>query len=665
MKQTKTILVAGALLATLGAGHFAHADIAVSLNNQPLATSAAPVQMNGRTLVPLRDIFEALGATVDWNPAAQTILARQNGTVIGLAINNRTASVNGRPVDLDQAATLIGGRTYVPLRFVAEATGAKVNWNPTLQTVSIVTATNPNGTSVPVNSYNPNPGGAPAPVNSYNPPPTVPTQQTIPATTNTNRLPDNSQVAGYRQISIPANSVIPVTLDQNLSSATTRVGSTFTASIKSVRLGDSEFPAGTKLQGIVTEAQSSEKNQPGVLDFEWNAAILPGGQTVPLRGQLTSLDTSSVTNQGGRLIAQGAKKDDRLKVIGIGAGAGYVLGRVLNSNSTVSTILGAAGGYLFSKSRDKKAQEATLAKNTTLGVELTDPVRYTDATDYARFRDPYLRDVNTRFNPDDYGYDQRASVRPTDNYDGYQVTNTLPTPAYDANGNAIYPDDNNVNLGVPATNLDNNGLNTTTDNRQVAGLRQISIPAGAVVPVTLNTALNSATARVGQQVTATVDSQKVGDSEFPAGTVLQGRVIEARKQDGDQPGVLDFDFSKAVLPSGENVALRGDLITLDDKAVQTTGGRIMAKSGGGNDRLKVIGIGTAAGYVLGRVLKKGGILPSLLGALGGYLYSTQNGDKPAEAVVPQGARIGVRLNQGVSYTDNNYYASRDNYLRLN
>ena len=662
MKTTKTILVAGALLATLGAGNFAHADIALSLNNQPLATSAAPVQMNGRTLVPLRDIFEALGATVDWNPAAQTILARQNGTVIGLAINNRTASVNGRPVDLDQAATLINGRTYVPLRFVAEATGARVNWNPTLQTVSILTATNPNGAPLPVNSYNPgNPGnGTSAPVNAYNPPPTVPTQQTIPATTNTNRLPDNSQVAGYRQISIPTGAVVPVTLDQNLSSSTTRVGSTFTASIKSVRLGDSEFPAGTKLQGIVTEAVPSQNNKPGVLDFEWNAAILPSGQTVPIRGQLTSLDTSSVTNQGGRLVAQGAKKDDRLKVIGIGAGAGYVLGRVLDTNSTVSTVLGAAGGYLFSKSRDRKAQEATLAKNTALGVEITDPVRYTDTTDYARFREPYLRDVNTRFNPDDYGYDQRASVRPTDNYDGYQVTNTLPTPVYGADGQAIYPNDN-ANLGAPV----NNTVPLTNGNTQVAGFRQISIPAGAVVPVTLNTALSSATARVGQQVTATVDSQKTGDSEFPAGTVLQGRVTEAQRQDGDNPGVLDFDFSNAVLPSGENVALRGNLITLDDKAVQTTGGRILAKSGGGNDRLKIIGIGTAAGYVLGRVLKKGGLLPSLLGALGGYLYSTQNGDKPAEAVVPQGARIGVRLDRGLSYTDNNYYAARDNYLRLN
>ncbi len=639
MKQTKNILIAGALLATAGFSGVAHADIAVQLNGQPLATSTAPVQMNGRTLVPLRDIFEALGAKVDWNPAAQTILATQGTTQIGLAINNKTASVNGSLVELDQAATLINGRTFVPLRFVAEATGAKVDWNGAMQRVSILTApaTNP---TIPIVT---NPG---TPLN----PNTLPNYN-APGNTNA-----GSQVADYRQISIPAGVVIPVTLDQALDSSTTRVGSVFTASIKSVRLGDSEFPAGTKIEGRVVEARPSQKNQPGVLDMDWTAAILPDGTRVPLSGNLTSLDTDNVSNQGGRLIASGAKKDDRLKVIGIGAGAGFVLGRVLKSNSTVSTVLGAAGGYLFSRSRDKKAEEARLAQNTTLGVELTQGTRYTDTTDYGRFRDPYLRDVNTRFNPDDYGYDQRASVRPTDNYDGYQVTNNLTTPPiYDNNGQYLPP--------APNNQLANNQI---PDNTSVAGARQISIPAGAVVPVKLNTTLSSATATVGQTFTATVESTRLGDSEFPAGTTLLGRVTESRPMQGNDPGVLDFDFNTAILPSGERVGLRGDLTTLDENSVQTKNGRIMAKEGkSGGDKLKVIGIGTAAGFVIGRVLKKDGVLPSLLGALGGYLYGANKGDKAAEAKVEAGSRIGVRLDQRVAYRDDAYSGYRDTYLRLN
>ena len=391
MKTTKNILLAGALLATAGLSGTANAaDISVQLNGQPLATSTAPVQMNGRTLVPLRDIFEALGANVQWNPAAQTILATRGNTQIGLAINNRNATVNGQTVVLDQAATLLNGRTLVPLRFVAEATGATVNWNPVLKQVSIGTP----------QTYNPT-----IPVGTTN---TLPPTNTLPNYNTGTPVPNTgSQVANYRQISIPAGVVIPVTLDQALNSATTRVGSTFTASIKSVRLGDSEFPAQTKIEGRVTEARPSQNNQPGVLDMAWTAAILPDGTRVPLNGQLTSLDTDNVTNQGGRLVASGAKKDDRLKVIGIGAGAGYVLGRVLDTNSTVSTILGAAGGYLFSRSRDRKAEEARLAQNTTLGVELVQPTRYTDTTGYGQSRDPYLRDVNTRFNP------KRLRLRPT------------------------------------------------------------------------------------------------------------------------------------------------------------------------------------------------------------------------------------------------------------
>lgn len=630
MKNTKHILIAGALLATAGLSGVAEADISVQLNGQPLATSTAPVQMNGRTLVPLRDIFEALGATVNWNAAAQTILATRGTTQIGLAINNRTASVNGSPVTLDQAATLIGGRTFVPLRFVAEATGAKVDWNGALQQVSILTTPTNTNPAIPV----------------VNDPNTLPNYNT-PGNTNTNT---GSQVADYRQISIPAGVVIPVTLDAALNSATTRVGTRFTASIKSLRLGDSEFPAGTKIEGLVTEAKPSANNEPGVLDMTWTTAILPDGTRVPLRGELTSLDTDNVSNQGGRLIASGAKKDDRLKVIGIGAGAGFVLGRVLKTNSAVSTILGAAGGYLFSRSRDKKAEEARLAQNTTLGIELTQGARYADTANYSQSREPYLRDVNTRFNPDDYGYDQRTSVRPSDNYDGYQVTNTLTAPQYDANGQAYYPP-------VPGN---------TQDNNSVAGVRQISIPAGAIVPVTMNVSLSSDTARVGQEITATVESQKLGDSEFPAGTTLVGSVTEARAMQGDEPGVLDFNFNTAILPGGERVNLRGDLTTLDDKSVQTTGGRIMAKEGkSGGDKLKIIGIGTAAGFVIGRVLKKDGLLPSLLGALGGYLYSANKGDKPAEAKVAAGSRVGVRLDQRVAYNDTTYYGARDAYLRLN
>lgn len=659
--KTKTQKIAtGALLVALAGTGVAQADIAVNLNGQPLATSVSPIQVGGRTLVPMRDIFEALGAQLAWNPVAQTITAQKDLTTIQLAINNRNALVNGRNVVLEQAATLVNGRTFVPLRFVAEATGAQVDWNAPLQLVSIransTIAQNPLPNTPTVPAYNV---------------PTTPVN-TFPPVVN-----GGTQVADARTISVPNGIVIPVQIDQSVSSATARVGQTFTATVISRRMGDSEFPAGTKIQARIVEARPSQNNQPGVLDFDWTQAILPDGTRVPLRGQLTSLDATNVQMTGGRIVANGAEKTNRLKVIGVGAGAGFVLGRVLDTNSTVTTILGAAGGYLFGRARDRKAEQAVIAANTTLGVELTDPVRYADTSNYFGYRSQFLRvsDPTGRYNPNDYGFDettaiprrdrqaaraQRRAERAADRaanqgqvdngfddpYTGYEYSDTLPANQTPVVVGDIYNE-------------------TVGDNQQVAGYQQISIPSGAVVPVTVNEGLSSATARVGQAFTASVLSQQMGDSEFPAGTTLTGRVIEAQPQQGNEPGTLDLEFRQAVLPDGTRVPLRGELVSLDDKSVQTQGGRIVARrAGGNNDRLKVIGIGAAAGFVVGRVLKKDGVLPSVLGALGGYLFSTQRGDKPSDAVVPQGARLGVRLNDDVRYRDTTqYYAYRTRYLR--
>jgi ElaB/YqjD/DUF883 family membrane-anchored ribosome-binding protein len=689
MKTKNQKIATGAVLFALAGSSAAHADIAVNLNGQPLATDASPMQIGGRTLVPMRDIFEALGANITWNSVAQTITAQKDLTRIQLAIDNPNALVNGRNVVLEQPATLVNGRTFVPLRFVAEATGAQVDWNGALQLISIRSqAAVPSNPSLPINTV-----------------PTAPVGGT--------------QVADARTIAIPEDVVIPVQIDQALSSATARVGQTFTASVISRRLGDSEFPSGTKIEGRVVEARPSQNNEPGVLDVEWFGALLPDGSHVPLRGELTSLDSSNVQMTGGRVTASGARNNDKLKVIGIGAGAGFVLGRVLGTNSTVTTILGAAGGYLFGKSRDRKAQEATIVSGTTLGVRLNDDVRYADTSDYFRYRSQFLRttDDTSRFDPNYYGFDETAAV-PRDNrntnsgrYAGYDYSDRLPDQNTNNLGNIgdIYPEDVTGRTPVRDTrpprnrdrdrdrdirdrrdDRDRDGRDRRDDrdrdgrdrdirdrdirdrdirdrdNREVAGLQQISIPEGAVVPVVLDQALSSATARVGQTFTATVQSQRLGDSEFPVGSKIEGRIMEARPQEGNEPGVLDLEFRTVLLPDGTTIPLRGQLVALDDKSVQTQNGRIVAKAGSSNnnDKLKVIGIGAAAGFVVGRVIKKDGILPSLLGALGGYLYGAKQSDKPAEAKVPQGARLGVRLDEDVRYSDStNYGTYRTQYLR--
>jgi hypothetical protein len=712
-KKNAVIAVAvagGALLQTIDVSQ---AAISVQLNGQPLQTSVAPVKMRYRTVVPMRDIFVALGATVDWNPGTMGITAQRDATTVNLAINNRRAFINGREVMLDQPATLWRGRTMVPLRFVSEAMGAQVGWNEAMQLVSIDT---PTGTVINTGSAVPPPAIG-----------TTPVVSTPPA---------GSQVATVRYISIPSGSVVPVSLDQSLSSATSRVGDTFTASVISQRIGDSEFPPGTKIEGRVVESRPRDNNNPGLLDLDFRSALLPSGERLPVSGDLVALDSDSVVSSNGRISAKarsGQSTGDKLKIVGIGAGAGFVLGKVLDTNTTITTVLGAAGGYLYSRSKDKnKAADAALAQNTKLGVRLTNALTYADTNNYAAERENFLRTnftssvlgvplenstaVATTYEPPAQPAYQptQPAYQPTQPayppaqpayqpaqpvyqpaqpaYPAYQpgqpvyqpapVDNTQPIypptqpaytpqpgdPGYIASApvtpnytpNPVYPA-NSVDLGNPVNNPRSNR------NSRVGGARNIRIPANIVVPVKMDSTITSATARVGQTFSTTVDSERIGDSEFPAGTKIEGIVMEAKPKQGNQPGVLDLDFRNAVLPNGTVIPLNAALIALDNDSTITTNGRIMAKAGKSQstgDRLKIVGIGAGLGFVLGKVLDKNTTVTTLLGAAGGYLFSRTRDKKAAEAAVPAGTKLGVRMTSPVTYADyDNYSDYRQSYLR--
>jgi len=103
-------------LPVVGAG----APIRVTINGAPLTMDVAPTLQNGRTLVPMRAIFEALGAQVHWDEATRTIRAYRREDAIILELGNRTAWVNGPSRQLDIAPVAVGGRTMVPLRFVLD-----------------------------------------------------------------------------------------------------------------------------------------------------------------------------------------------------------------------------------------------------------------------------------------------------------------------------------------------------------------------------------------------------------------------------------------------------------------------------------------------------------------------------------------------------------------
>ena len=105
------------------------AQPAVMLDGRPLTFDVPPQTVSGRTLVPLRVIFESLGATVVWDAATQTVTATRGERGISLTIGKRVAYVNGASVTLDVPGRTIKGRTMVPLRFVGEGMGANVVWD--------------------------------------------------------------------------------------------------------------------------------------------------------------------------------------------------------------------------------------------------------------------------------------------------------------------------------------------------------------------------------------------------------------------------------------------------------------------------------------------------------------------------------------------------------
>jgi hypothetical protein len=115
-------------------------DINVVINGQPVQfTGTPPQELNGSVLVPLRGVFEQLGADVQYNPQTKTIFAQKDSTSVSLALGSSTAYVNNQPEQLAQAPAVIVGTTLVPLRFVAEAFGAYVEWQPQTKTVQIQT----------------------------------------------------------------------------------------------------------------------------------------------------------------------------------------------------------------------------------------------------------------------------------------------------------------------------------------------------------------------------------------------------------------------------------------------------------------------------------------------------------------------------------------------
>jgi hypothetical protein len=121
-----------------------YSNITVSINAEPLILHASPVLIDDRTLVPMRGIFEALGFTVFWEPGF--ISAYTDEKTIEMRFNSHDMNIfqsgTMNTITLEVPTQVIDGRVFVPLRAVAEATGAEVEWqtdeNDEIESINII-----------------------------------------------------------------------------------------------------------------------------------------------------------------------------------------------------------------------------------------------------------------------------------------------------------------------------------------------------------------------------------------------------------------------------------------------------------------------------------------------------------------------------------------------
>lgn len=135
-----TFVLIPALLMTSASAQAA-TDITVQINGHKFDSDVAPQIKQDRLLLPMRLIFEALGAQVNWDAGNRTVTANKGDSTIILAVGSPFAKVNGVVITLDTPAIIEQNRTLVPVRFVAESMGSHVQWDGPARTVFISTTT--------------------------------------------------------------------------------------------------------------------------------------------------------------------------------------------------------------------------------------------------------------------------------------------------------------------------------------------------------------------------------------------------------------------------------------------------------------------------------------------------------------------------------------------
>jgi len=284
----------------------------VTIDGQVTQFSPPPIERAGRVFVPLRGVFERLGASVVYQ--AGVINATGNGRDVSLTIGSTQATVNGSPQTLDVAPFIVGASTYVPLRFVSQALGASVNYDNSTSTVAI----NTNGRA----------GGPIA-------------------------------RAGMRN-SLPAGTMISGTLSNDLNTATAQVGDQFSVNVTPpYPNGDPSFTNATIRGQVAAVTRAGQGTQPQ-LGLTFSHIVFGNGQTMAIAGHITTADE---------------KRSSAIPQQAIGALAGLLVGNALGKtvlHTSGGGIAGAAGGFLYG---NNLKTNFVIQRSSTVTIQLDQPLR--------------------------------------------------------------------------------------------------------------------------------------------------------------------------------------------------------------------------------------------------------------------------------------------------
>lgn len=184
MKKLSLLILCGLLSAAPAVN--AENDINVYLNGSQLSFDQNPLIVNDRTYVPARSIFEAFGMNVEWDNEAQSAYIYNNDTEISLSVNSNEMYINGEAVALGNTPFIENGRILVPLRAISEALDCKVNWDAVSCSVVIICGGTVSPTYAPTAAPTQNPDTLPTAQPTEIPlPDTTPIPTSEPAPTNT------------------------------------------------------------------------------------------------------------------------------------------------------------------------------------------------------------------------------------------------------------------------------------------------------------------------------------------------------------------------------------------------------------------------------------------------------------------------------------------------